>query len=129
MSSGTRPSRPIHLLSALALVLAPYAVDSAPTGTDQAPAAADLAKRLLKSLEGDRDAMRHWAYVESAVLEKRAPDGTVRSRTNEVYEIYHADGRRMKKPLSLDLADDSEGFAMVRREESRFLAPTDRGGA
>ena len=129
MSSATRPSRPIHLLPALVLVIAPFAVDPAPTGTDQAVPPTDLTQRLLKSLEGDRDEMRHWAYVESAVLEKRSPDGTVRSRTNEVYEIYHAGGRRMKKPLSLDLADDSEGFAMVRREESRFLTPTDRSAS
>lgn len=83
--------------------------------------APDLLPRLLKRLQDDRDGMRHWSYVESIVLEKRATDGEVRSRTNEVYEVFFQDGRAMKRPLSVDLEQDSQGFNVVRREEARFI--------
>ena len=92
------------------------------------PPDGDLPARVLARLQTDRQVLRGFSYVESAVLEKRASDGAVRSRTTEIYEVFLQDGRTMKRPLSLDLAQDSQGFGIVRREESRFVPKDSRAG-
>ncbi len=81
----------------------------------------DLAGRVLARLQRDRAEIEHYTYVETAVLEKRTTDGSIRSRTSEVHEVFMQDGRTMKRPLFRDVAQDSEGFSLVRGEETRFL--------
>src|SRR5437773_4103334 len=82
----------------------------------------DLVKRLEERLKLDGEAIRRYSYVESTVLEKRAADGTLRSSVTEVNEITYRDGRRLKRRLADDLEQDSDGFAIMRSEESRFGA-------
>jgi len=109
----------LHAASALATLAAAsvtLASPAPPTVT-----ADGLFPRTLTRLQEDRDEMKRWSYVESNVLERRAPDGGVHSRTTEVYEVFFEDGRRMRRPLSLDMAQDSQGLAIFRREEDRFL--------
>jgi hypothetical protein len=91
------------------------------------PADPELARRLEARMESDRAALRHYSYVESQVLEKRASDGSVRSRTIEAYLISYQDGHRVKRRLADDMAQDSEGFSLMRREESRFAGPAAGG--
>jgi hypothetical protein len=82
-----------------------------------------LSGRILERLQQDRDQLLKHRFVESALIEKLAQDGTVRSSTVEVYEVFTLDGERLKRPLSEDVADGPEGFTIVRQEESRFLRP------
>jgi hypothetical protein len=82
-----------------------------------------IAGRILERLESDRDQILRHRYVESTLLEKLGQDGTVRSSTVEVYEVFTRDGRRLKRPLSEDLSQDSQGFSIVREEESGFMRP------
>lgn len=88
-----------------------------------------LLPQVLRTLQADRAEAERWSWIESVVLEKDAPDGAVRSRTAEVYEVFTLDGRRMRRPISLDLADDSQGFGIARREEGRFLSGETAGAA
>jgi hypothetical protein len=81
----------------------------------------DLAGRIVARLQHDRAEIAHYTYVETAVLEKRGTDGSIRYRTTEVHEVFLQDGRTMKRPLLRDVAQDSEGFSLMRGEESRFL--------
>jgi hypothetical protein len=87
----------------------------------------DLLPRVLKKLQGDREESRQWSYVESIVLEKRSTDGEVRSRTNEIQEAFFKNGQLFRRPLSVDLAQDSQGFNVVRREEARFIPTLPQG--
>ncbi len=93
------------------------------------PEEQDLLPHVLRTLQADRAEAARWSWVESVVLQKSAPDGEVRSRTTEIYEVFTRDGHRMKRPISLDLADDSQGFGIARREEARFLSGERPGGA
>jgi hypothetical protein len=40
-----------------------------------------------------------------------------------VYEVFTRDGQRLKRPLSEDLSQDTQGFSIVREEESEFMRP------
>ena len=120
---GALLARASILLGPALVVWAITTVDG-PRGEDEAGGATGLLRRIAAHLGDDRDDVRRFSYVESAVLEKRAPDGTLRSRTIEVYEIFPRDGQLMRRPISIDPGQDGEGSATVRREESRFLAPT-----
>jgi len=85
--------------------------------------------RVLQTLQTDSAEAAHWTWIESFVLEKRAPDGEVRSRTTEIFEVFNREGRRMRRPISVDLANDSQGFAIARHEEDRFLDGEQHGEA
>jgi len=128
MTRGFRSSRSSrtpggHLALHAASTLASLAAASVTLASPPPPTvtADGLFPRTLTRLQEDRDEMKRWSYVESNVLERRTPDGRVHSRTTEVYEVFFEDGRRMRRPLSLDMAQDSQGLAIFRREEDRFL--------
>ncbi len=106
-----------------AVALATLLIGSAHAIPEEAGRDADLVARLLSALKADALSLRQMTWVETAVLEKRDPKGSVDSRTVEAEEIFFRDGRRMKRPLSADLADDSQSLGIVRREESRILQP------
>ena len=119
--SGKGMAAGLGILGALMMGAAP---PTAPATGAEAP----LARRIVGRLQNDRDRILRHRYVESALLEKLARDGTVRSGTVEVHEVFTENGRRLERPLSQDLAQESAGFSAVRQEESRFLRPA-RGAA
>ncbi|HEU4401142.1 MAG TPA: hypothetical protein VFT43_03485 [Candidatus Polarisedimenticolia bacterium] len=123
MRSSRIPSLRSTLLPAAA-GLALLAWGGAPAGAGAADPG--VSARLQARLEADRSGVRRYSYVESEVMEKRASDGTLRSSTSTAHEIFFQDGRWLKRPLAADLAQDSQGFALMRGEEARFLP---RGGA
>lgn len=136
MKRATANPAAAGLLLLLAAGAAPPLRAASPVRSPAGPSAGvpgvdekDLIQRLQARLESDRDAIRRYSYVESAVLEKRTPDGSLRSSTTEVYEITYREGRRVKRRLADDLAQDSDGFALMRREESRFASPGAGGAA
>jgi hypothetical protein len=127
--------RPAAILAGASIFIGPALVVSAlattdpPDGGATAADGADPLRGVVAHLAGDREEVRRFGYVESAVLEKRGPEGSLRSRSIEVYEIFLRDGQPMRRPLSIDPGQDGEGSAAVRREESRILAPARTAGS
>ena len=104
----------VALLPILLLAAGPVIAD--PTGAET-----EFAERILTRLQSDVEGLRQMTWVETAVLEKRDRGGAVRSRTVEAEEIFFEGTRRMKRPLSADMSDDTNSLSIVRDEESRFL--------
>jgi hypothetical protein len=84
-----------------------------------------LIQRALSQLEMDVVALHGLTWVETAVLEKRDARGEIRNRTVDTEEIFFEGKRRLKRPLSADMTDDSNSLAIARREESRFMRTGD----
>jgi hypothetical protein len=80
-----------------------------------------LIPRVLSQLRMDGVALRELTWVETAVLEKRDAQGAIRHRTIDTEEIFFEGEKRLRRPLSVDMTDDSNSLAIVRREESRFM--------
>jgi hypothetical protein len=100
-----------------------HADGAAPASGSENP----IARRILERLRNDRDLVLQHRYVESALMEKLARDGTVRSSRVEVYEVFTHNGQRLKRELSREPGEDLPGLSAVRREESGFLRPADGG--
>ncbi|MFQ5876837.1 MAG: hypothetical protein ACE5JH_03950 [Acidobacteriota bacterium] len=120
-----RPATVFRSVIPMACVLCGFlSPAAAPTGGERREAE-PLADRVLARLRSDREALQRFSWVETAVLEKRARDGSIRDRTIEVHEITFRDGRRYERRLSFDADRDADGFAIMRQEESRFLRSQD----
>ena len=105
-----------------AVALVPILLIAAgPSIADPTGAETEFTERILTRLKSDIQGLRQMTWVETAVLEKRDRRGAVRSRTVEAEEIFFEGTRRLQRPLSADMSDDTNSLSIVRDEESRFL--------
>lgn len=66
-----------------------------------------LLPRIVSRLESDIDALKLFSFREELQVERRSRTGEVRSREQNSSEVFHQDGRRMRRTL----ADGQESIA------------------
>ncbi len=68
-----------------------------PVGTGES-----LLPRILARLESDIDALQSFSFREASQVERRSRTGEIRSREEELSEVFYQDGHRMRRTLAGD---------------------------
>lgn len=79
-----------------------------------------LLPRILARLEIDIDALKFFSFREASQVEHRSRTGEIRSREEELSEVFYQDGRRMRRELPGDLETTTPPPAALADREPSF---------
>jgi hypothetical protein len=93
---------PYNCARAIVLATLALALQGPGPSADPAVTGEPLLPRIVSRLQSDIEALKHFSFREELQVESRSRTGELRSREQEMSEIFHQDGRRMRRVVAGD---------------------------